>query len=321
MTDADVDGSHIRTLLLTFFYRQMLPLIEKGNIYIAQPPLFKVKKGKKEMYIDTEESLEEYLLEQGMDSIEVHRLANGKPGQKIEKASLKNVLKWLTEMESLKKKLHKKGVSWQQFVEFRSEDRLPIYKIDQEEGKAAIFAFSEKEWKKMKEEFLKARQEKISAEKKASGEELVDVVDEDLGSEVKELWETGKLSAVLKKIEDAGFGSMHTEKEKDKEKRAIFRVQSGTTEKDVFDLEELLGSIQELGRADATVQRYKGLGEMNPEQLWETTMDPARRKLLQVRLEDTVGAEQVFTTLMGDKVEPRRLFIDQHALEVRNLDI
>jgi DNA gyrase subunit B len=282
-----------------------------------------VKKGKKEMYIDTEDALEEYLLEEGLSSVEVHRVSSGKIGQKIEKAGLKNVLKWLTEMESLRKKLSKKGVSWEQFLEFRADGKLPIYKVELEEGKTQ-FVFSEKEWKKVKEEYLKARQEKIAAEKKASGEELVDVADEDLGSEVKELWEVAKLDAVLKKLTDADFDPAppaRSGKEKEKEKHAIFRVQAGNAEKDVMNLEDLLGAVKELGRADASVQRYKGLGEMNPEQLWETTMDPARRTLLQVHLEDTVGAEQVFTTLMGDKVEPRRMFIDQHALEVRNLDI
>ena len=104
-------------------------------------------------------------------------------------------------------------------------------------------------------------------------------------------------------------------------KKIIYRLRSGSTEKDVIDLENLLETMKEFGRQEATIQRYKGLGEMNPEQLWETTMDPERRKLLQVKLEDAVEAERMFTTLMGDKVEPRRQFIEQHALEVRNLDI
>ena len=106
-----------------------------------------------------------------------------------------------------------------------------------------------------------------------------------------------------------------------KEKKPVYHLRSGSQEKDVFDARELLEAIKEIARLDSNIQRYKGLGEMNPEQLWETTMDPARRKLLQVRLEDAVEAERIFTTLMGDKVEPRRLFIEEHALEVRNLDI
>ena len=316
MTDADVDGSHIRTLLLTFFYRQMLSLIEKGHIYIAQPPLYKVKKGKKEMYIDSEEKLDEFLMGEGLEAVEIVKLAKGKEGGKVDKASLKHVLHWTTELESLRKKLSKKGVSWEDFLKFRESGKLPLYKIDRE-GAEPIYVFTDKEWKKVKEEQLKARQEKISAEKKASGEELVDVADEDLGPEFKELWEVGKIDQILKKMEGAGFEQVAGISDS----QAIYRVRTESSEKDVKDYTELLQAIKDAGMSGASIQRYKGLGEMNPEQLWETTMDPERRKLLQVKLEDAVESERIFTTLMGDKVEPRRLFIEQNALEVRNLDI
>lgn len=315
MTDADVDGSHIRTLLLTFFYRQMLALIEKGNIYIAQPPLFKIKKGKKELYLDTEDALDEFLLEEGLNVVEISKGFKGKEFHKVDKSGLKNVLKWLTELESLKKKLSKKGISWEEFLKFKASGKLPIYKIDQENSEP-LYIFTDKEWKKTKAEYLQHRKEKILAEKKASGEELLDVADEELGPEVKELWEIPKIDLTLKKLEDAGLGTILSS-----DKNPIYRIKSESSEKDVADLEQLLETIKEFGRSEATIQRYKGLGEMNPVQLWETTMDPQRRKILQVKLEDTVEAEKIFTTLMGDKVEPRRLFIEEHALEVRNLDI
>ena len=317
MTDADVDGSHIRTLLLTFFYRQMLPLIEKGNIYIAQPPLFKVKKGKKEMYIDTEEAMDEFLLEQGLEEIDIAKVVKGKETGKIEKGSLKNILKWFSEIESLRKKLQKKGISWAELLEFRGSGKLPQYRVDQESGKPLYL--TEKEWKKFKPDYIKKREAKLKAEAQASGEDLVEVANEDLGSEVKELWEIPKMDDLLKKIEGTGLGADLLSADPDK--KLVYRLRSGNIEKDISDLESLLEAIKEFGRQGASIQRYKGLGEMNPEQLWETTMDPARRKLLQVKLDDKAGTEIVFTTLMGDKVEPRRQFIEQNALEVRNLDI
>ncbi len=315
MTDADVDGSHIRTLLLTFFYRQMLPLIERGNIYIAQPPLFKVKKGKKEMYIDTEEAMETFLMQEALESVEVIKFGKNKE-EKIERAELKNILNWITELESLKKKLAKKGIQWAEFLEFKMKGKLPLFRIDQENGEVQ-YVFSEKEWHKAKEEYLKERNAKIAQTKKASGEELLDVADEELGPEVKDLFEIPKIESLLKKLEGVGFEVIPSKGER----KVTYRVKSGHTEKEVADYSDLLESVKEVGRSDVTVQRYKGLGEMNPEQLWETTMDPTRRKLLQVKLEDAVEVERIFTTLMGDKVEPRRLFIEQHALEVKNLDI
>jgi DNA gyrase subunit B len=316
MTDADVDGSHIRTLLLTFFYRQMLALIEKGHIFIAQPPLYKVKKGKKEIYIDTEEAMEDFLFKEALEEVEVIKMAKGKEADKLEKSLVKNILNWSAELDSLQKKLAKKGVIWEEYLKFRSSGKLPIYRIDQESG-VPIYAFSDKEWKTVKEDYLKKRKEKLAAEQKTAGQELAEIADQELGPEVKELWETSKADALLKKLEEAGFEAVPPSTDK----KPIYRIKAGSDEKDVFDHQQLLEAIKDIGRSGASIQRYKGLGEMNPEQLWETTMDPSRRKLLQVKLEDAVEAERIFTTLMGDKVEPRRLFIEQHALEVKNLDI
>ncbi len=316
LSDADVDGAHIRTLILTFFYRQMHSLIEKGNIYIAQPPLFKVKKGKKELYLDNEEALDTFLLEESLSTVEVIRLEKGKEVEKIEKADLKNILSWIADLESLRSKIARKGISWAEFAKFVETGKLPIYRIDQESGEP-LYAFTDKEWKKIKEDYLKQRQEKHSKEVKDSGEEILDVADEDLGPDVKELWEIPKIEAVLKKLETVHLNPL----EPIDPKKSAYRLRSTHLEKDVVDGATLLSSIKEIGSSGASIQRYKGLGEMNPEQLWETTMDPTRRRLLQVKLEDAVEAERIFTTLMGDKVEPRRLFIQEHALDVKNLDI
>ena len=145
---------------------------------------------------------------------------------------------------------------------------------------------------------------------------------EELGAEVKDLWELPKIDLLVEKLVGAGFEIAATEETINKqEPKPIYRAKSGGDEKDLMNVQEVLAAIKEFGRKGAYIQRYKGLGEMNPTQLWETTMDPKTRRLLQVKLDDGVLADQIFNTLMGDRVEPRRIFIESHALEVQNLDI
>ncbi len=322
MTDADVDGAHIRTLLLTFFYRQMGALIREGYIYIAQPPLYKIKKDKKELYLDTDDALDQWLLTQGLEETELYVLVNGVMGKKIETAELRQALKWLTELEVLLRKLAKKGLGLKDYFEFKDKKTMPLYRIQQEDG--VLYIYSDKEWKKFKEEYLKARHEKRAQELKASGEDVSagGDIEEELGSDVKDLWELPKIDGLVGKLTGSGFEvAARGEPNRDEVRKGIYRAKSGGEERDLSDVQELLLAIKEFGRKGAMIQRYKGLGEMNPSQLWETTMDPRSRRLLQVKLEDSVTADQVFTMLMGDKVEPRRLFIESHALEVRNLDI
>jgi len=146
-------------------------------------------------------------------------------------------------------------------------------------------------------------------------------VEEELGPEVKDLWELPKIDQLVDKLTQAGFEVASTRGGKEEERKPIYRIISEGDVRELIDVQELLAAIKDFGRKGAYIQRYKGLGEMNPSQLWETTMDPKTRRLLQVKLEDAVSADQVFNTLMGDRVEPRRLFIESHALEVRNLDI
>jgi len=145
---------------------------------------------------------------------------------------------------------------------------------------------------------------------------------EELGAEIKDLWELPKIDQLVEKLVAAGFEISATEEgSKKEEPKPIYRAKSGGEEKDLMNVQEVLAAIKEFGRKGAYIQRYKGLGEMNPTQLWETTMDPKTRRLLQVKVDDGVTADQIFNTLMGDRVEPRRLFIESHALEVQNLDI
>ncbi len=318
MTDADVDGAHIRTLLLTFFFRQMRPLVDNGHVYIAQPPLYKVSKSKKEFYVDTVEEMEKWLLDQALESTDVVKLKGDKEAGKVEAAKLRALVNDLVEFESLKSKLRRKGLTWEQFVKMLDKNELPLYAVDDEKGGKRFFT-SEKEWKEFKPGYIKKRKEILSAEAKDAGEES-DFTDEDILADVKEFSEIPKLQGILKKFEAVGFDVTLEQKALD-DSKPQYRVHMKDGDRDVKTVEELVEAIKEAGKQGANIQRYKGLGEMNPEQLWETTMDPTNRRFLQVKLEDAVEAEKIFSTLMGDKVEPRRLFIETHALDVQNLDI
>lgn len=325
MTDADVDGAHIRTLLLTFFFRQMTPMIEKGYVYIAQPPLYKVKKGKKEMYVDTEEKMDEWLLSEGLDSADVLNLAKGAGGTKMEGTKLKGAFKAMAELESLRKRLHKKGVEWTDFLVFREKGEFPVYRVQEEAGPR--YLFTEKDVKHWRDEFIESRKARLQKELAVSGEAgtgSAGVEEEDLSGVMKELLELKKINVLADKLQDVGFDVTLEKptKEESEKRKPLYRVSINGEDKDVLSLAELLEAIKDAGRKGATIQRYKGLGEMNPQQLWETTMDPVNRKFLQVKLEpNSSEADDIFTVLMGDKVEPRRQFIEAHAAEVQNLDV
>ncbi|OGS21969.1 MAG: DNA gyrase subunit B [Elusimicrobia bacterium RIFOXYA2_FULL_40_6] len=299
MTDADVDGAHIRTLLLTFFYRQMQTLIDHGYIYIAQPPLYKIKKDKKEQYIDTEEQLEKILLDQVVDQAVLSHISSKKVWEGKE---LSVAFKELNELDILLKKLKKKKILWADYLSFRKKDKIPMFRVETEEE--AIFIYSDKEWKQFKASYLEKNKLLTEAE---------------LDRKFRHLWELTRVDVLIKKLEASGFEMSNYDTPAEK---PVYRIK--TSEKDFIDVsnfQSVVEKIKEIGMKGLTIQRYKGLGEMNPEQLWETTMDPLRRKLLQVKLEDIAEAETIFTTLMGDKVEPRRQFIETHALDVKNLDI
>jgi DNA gyrase subunit B len=319
MTDADVDGAHIRTLILTFFFRQMRPLVEQGHIYIAQPPLYKVAKNKKEFYVDTTEQMEKWLLDQALDNTEVVRLKGDKEVGDVEAAKLRSLVTDLVEFESLKGKLRRKGLTWELLVKDLLKDKTPLYSVEGEGGVPQLF-YTEKEWKEFKPGYVEKRRKLLSADAQTAGEEASELTEEDLLSEVREFSEMPKLKAILKKFESVGFDLTQEEKAL-QDAKPLYRVRMKEGDRDVKTVEELVEAIKEAGKQGASIQRYKGLGEMNPEQLWETTMDPVRRRFLQVKLDDAVEAEKIFSTLMGDKVEPRRLFIETHALDVQNLDI
>jgi DNA gyrase subunit B len=346
MADADVDGQHIRTLLLTFFYRQMKPLLDHGHIYIAQPPLYKVKKGKTEMYVDNDEKMEQWLLNEGRSSVEVTAFnpANGK-SKKLEPEDLRDLLKQLAELENMLKHLERKGLHLEDFLGYFEKGKLPLYRVEVTAGEY-LFFYTEKEWRQYRDRFVAEQKSKLAAEKaekakapppkkekskkgealaegEAAGETVdqAEVDEETLEPDMQELWEMGKMAKLAENLEAMGLDIKWYEILRDEKTKPLFRAKSSNTEIDGYSLKDLIESVRSAGRSGAQIQRYKGLGEMNPDQLWETTMDPKRRRLLKVTLEDPADTELAFTTLMGDKVEPRRAFIERHAKEVKNLDI
>jgi DNA gyrase subunit B len=340
MADADVDGQHIRTLLLTFFYRQMKPLIEKGHVYIAQPPLYKVKKGKTEMYVDNDEKMEQWLLNEGRNSVEVTAFnpVNGK-SKKLEPEDLRDLLRVLAELENMLKHLERKGLHLEDFMSYQEQGRLPLFRVELSAGEY-LFFYSEKEWRDYRDAYVAEQKAKLLAEKaekkpaaakepaggaEAAAEEqgsaMSEADEESLEPDMQELWEMPKMAKLAEHLKTMGLDLKWYEVLRDEKTKPLFRAKTDRSETDGYSLKDLIEAVRASGRAGASIQRYKGLGEMNPDQLWETTMDPKRRRLLKVVLQDVGETELAFTTLMGDKVEPRRAFIERHAKEVKNLDI
>jgi len=313
MADADVDGQHIRTLLLTFFYRQMRPLVENGHIYIAQPPLYKVKKGKFETYFESEEKLSAWIMKEAMNSIEVK---NSK-GKKIEKKELSEILSLTNSTENVLRRLESKNLSLTDYLNFAAKGQTPVYRIEISPENYKYF-FSDKEWMEYENDFIEKRKAEIMQQNNG---QIPPEMEEDLGPEFQTLGEFTRLNNINAKLKNFGYSLESYHIEEDKKKEPIFILKTDKIESKFFDLKSFNEAVLREGSSGSNIQRYKGLGEMNPEQLWETTMDPARRRLLKVSLEDPAEAEAMFTTLMGDNVEPRRAFIEENALEVKNLDI
>lgn len=301
MTDADVDGAHIRTLLLTFFFRQMPEVIERGYLYIAQPPLYRVKRGKQEFYVQTDSELQDMLFK--IVEAEVELKANNMP---VKAGELTKKLKTLQSFEKLLEwfKLKRKDPDVLRFLVSKSVNK-DTFKAKQR-LKELISA--------LKEAIPDLQISEIEPDEEHGGYRVsikhglikMDIDHELIASpEYKELW------TLYRARED--FLPPYT---------VILKAEKADPVKKEFKTDKgLLEYLLALSKKGLTIQRYKGLGEMNPDQLWETTMDPERRSLLKVTIEDSVRADEIFTILMGDQVEPRKEFIMKHALEVRNLDI
>lgn len=317
MTDADVDGSHIRTLLLTFFYRHMPALVENNYIYIAQPPLYRVSRKKTSRYIHSEKEMDDYLLELGLSDIKVKM---AKHENVLPPAELKSLLELILELETFIMRLERKGISFREFLKCKNDHGIfPRFQINLLDGQRFAYSSSEfEELKRADEEQQKIRHEQT----------LASIPSEEITPEMRvyhpsrlhfiELYEGDYMNALHEKLGKYGI------------EISQYLIANGPLleildEHEVnhpfYTVQDAINFIRANGRKGIEIQRYKGLGEMNADQLWETTMDPAKRTLVKVTLADIVAADQMFTMLMGEDVPPRRAFIEQHALSVKNLDI
>ena len=309
MTDADVDGSHIRTLLLTFFYRQMPEIMERGHVYIAQPPLYKVKKGKQERYIKDDEALTEYLTTLALENAEIHVNESAPAISEIALEQLVNQYRATMDTISrisrqipqdiLEKMVYSNKVVVDDFADQTKVEAWAanlIEQLENQEGNGSIYSVDVKHdtERNIYHPVFNVRQHGIDKQY-SCGYDFI---------QSKEFEAIMKLnSAINGLMEEGAF------------------VKRGEKVKPVNSFEEALNWLMTESKRGQYIQRYKGLGEMNPDQLWETTMDPETRRMLKVTIEDAIAADQLFNTLMGDHVEPRRNFIEDNALKVSNLDV
>lgn len=317
MTDADVDGSHIRTLLLTFFYRQMKPLIDSGYVYIANPPLFKVRRKKKERYIDTEEQLDHYLIELGCDDIEVRTCG----GEGFELDRIKRMVELFGAVQKLALGLGRHGIAAEEYFRWAGEHgSFPVAKINVREKDGSVSEFYAKSDGE-EAGIIAEAEERLGCS--TAGLELDDeemALRKDMAAksiDVIAIMEAKSCAEIAGKVAEFGIGVKNIFDGDE----PVFEFISGEKFEKIYSLRQLFEAIKNNGRSGLYIQRYKGLGEMNAEQLWETTMDPAHRKMVKVTMEDAVEAERMFTLLMGDVVEPRREYIEKHAAGVKDLDI
>jgi DNA gyrase subunit B len=334
MTDADVDGSHIRTLLLTFFYRQMYELVAGGHVYVAQPPLFRVRNKKETYYVQTNEEMKAQLLDLGLgDSV----LDDG-AGRTVEGPSMARLVKALAGLEESILALERRGISLKSHA-LRSEPasgKLPAYHV---------FLGIEEHWFVAREQldaFVAAKEKELGHELRmtsaqppaesappeppasAEGAAPSPAANGDAGPKLRivELHEVRTINNLLRDLADLGFTiEALIPQDRTGEEGSRYVIRRGESETGLEDLRGLPAAIRTAGEKGLQITRFKGLGEMNAEELRETTLDPANRTLLQVRMEDVGAADDLFRVLMGDNVEPRREFIQKHALDVRNLDV
>lgn len=318
MTDADVDGSHIRTLLLTFFYRHMPALIENNFIYIAQPPLYRVTRKKVSRYIHSEKEMDEYLLHLGISDVKI-RLPSKQ--DTLEGEQMKQFLDLALEVESFVMRIERKGVSFREFIDGRnSHGVLPRFQVSLTED-GVKFAFSTEELETLKH---------VDAEvqKRVHAETLASIPSAEVTPEMTtfqptrlnfiELYDEDYLHALNQKLKNYGLTLNQYSIANGK---LLDILEENENENTCYTIKDAVEFLRSNGRKGIEIQRYKGLGEMNADQLWETTMDPEKRTLIQVTLPDAIAADHMFTMLMGEDVPPRRAFIEQHALSVKNLDI
>ncbi len=324
MTDADVDGSHIRTLLLTFFYRQMPQLIKQGFMYIAQPPLYQISRKKRIEYIDDDLSLNRILIQLGTEDVRLHNVADDKV---LTQKQLSEVLELLDQLDKYVRALRRHGGDFAEFIEKRDAKtgELPNHIVKVRSGNAEVVHYFHTESELA--QFSAANTDlRLFGAEEASETENGNGNGADKTKPVRrakhvELHESKTIVDLLGKLTKKGLAVEHYAAQD----KPLFELLEGEGENTkvtpIFSISEILSAVKEVGKRGLQIKRFKGLGEMNPKELFETTMDPNRRKLLRIELTDAVEAEDMFTRLMGDEVEPRRQFIEDNALNVRNLDI
>ena len=310
MTDADVDGSHIRTLLLTFFYRQMPELIERGHIYIAQPPLYKIKKGKQEVYVKDDETLNQHLLQLALDGA---KLFPSKSAPAISSAALETLSRdfYRAQLAIQRLSLRYPKIALQKMCSIN-----PLTMVDLENENKI------KTWVETLASLLQENKNSSNAVYQVTSKK--DEINQIYNPVVVEIKHGIENKIIFEKdffrCNDYQSIAHWSQSIRDLLEKDAYLVRGEQT-KTITDFEQAYLWLLEQGKKGLIISRYKGLGEMNPEQLWETTMDPAVRRLLQVKIEDAVQADAMFTTLMGDQVEPRRQFIENNALSAANIDV
>jgi len=317
MTDADVDGSHIRTLLLTFFCRQMPQLVRQGYLYIAQPPLYLVSRKKRQEYVQNDAELNRILIDLGAEEV-VLRSTGG--GRSFEPDELRRILEVLASLSRYSDGIQRNGGDFSNYLDARHNGKLPDYMVKVREGnEESVLYFSDEDG--LRRFAGENRDLRLFGE--AKEEDAMSAGGPSRRAVLYELHESHVIGRLLAQLEDKGFDtssffSLDT---------PIYELSEGEGDKEtvtpVFSVPEILDRVLEIGRRGISIKRFKGLGEMNAKELFSTTMDPETRQLLRVRLDDdnALEADRMLDTLMGDVVEPRKRFIEDNALNVRNLDV
>lgn len=330
MSDADVDGSHIRTLLLTFFYRQMLPLIERGHLYIAQPPLYKIERGKKKRYVHSQKTLDAEVTRLGLDGSVLMDVHSGLE-RRIEGAALTTLVTAILEFDEHERALALKGLTLEEYLGLRNaRDELPQYRLRVGDVELSVYSDTE-----LREVMARHRPPEPAAPAVELGTERIAApgADGDIETatvsaeqprqdyEILEFSEREPIERSLDNLRLLGFNPAYLS-DAASDRVAPFTLINGKDNTVLTCLRSLGAAVQAFGKRGLDIQRYKGLGEMNPDQLWETTMDPSARRLLQVTIADALEVEGMFATLMGSDVGVRRDFIERFALSVaKKLDV
>jgi DNA gyrase subunit B len=336
LTDADVDGQHIRTLLLTFFFRQMRKLIEHGNVYVARPPLFKVTQKKEVRFVQTREEMDRELFARGMKdtTIEVQAVAGREPPaypKTVSSEDLARLVQILEEIEQAVLILERRGHTLESFLARQTEAGFPIYHVRL--GIRDYFFHTQEDVEAFRHaESQRLGRELVIADEALAGTTTVGAtptegipaeLDERYRFSVDEWHEIRSLNRAVLKLRELGFTPedlVPLPRVAGREPPVRYILQHGEIRKELDHLRQLVAEIRRLGEKGLTITRFKGLGEMNPEELWDTTLNPTDRTLLRVTLNDAMKAEQMFRTLMGEEVEGRREFIFKHRINKDEID-